>query len=323
MLTAESVINNNAALSNANSGTGRQFIFVGGAPRSGTTLLQNMLDSHPDIVGGPEFLHLPNIVDVRNKLQNSISKDRITEFSSSEKVDHLTRNFIESFLLNLLDRYGAQYLSEKTPENVLIFSELMELFPESRFIQIVRDPRATVSSLLQVGKRTNKKAGFARCQKIWLAIKYVQQCLDAGFDAVRKDPDRILTVSYERLVQDPVVETQRICDFLNISWSEQMTRPGEFKHIGEQTMTEDQIWYDAKTYNRNPQKSEVKKWSKNLTLLQQARVNLAFRDHPELSRLGYCLSSSTSLTPVVRLLELALQSKKLLKARRKYSFSEI
>ena len=49
-----------------NSDGGSRFIFVGGAPRSGTTLVQNMLDSHPDILGGPEFIHIPDIINLRH-----------------------------------------------------------------------------------------------------------------------------------------------------------------------------------------------------------------------------------------------------------------
>lgn len=47
---------------------GKRYILVGGAPRSGTTLLQNILDSHPDIVGGPEFMHLRDFVELRKTL---------------------------------------------------------------------------------------------------------------------------------------------------------------------------------------------------------------------------------------------------------------
>lgn len=46
---------------------GERLIFTGGAARSGTTLVQNILDSHPDIVGGPEFLHLEDLMAFKKK----------------------------------------------------------------------------------------------------------------------------------------------------------------------------------------------------------------------------------------------------------------
>ena len=53
---------------------GKRFVFIGGSPRSGTTLVQNILDSHPVICGGPEFHHLPDIMNLRKALRDSIAK---------------------------------------------------------------------------------------------------------------------------------------------------------------------------------------------------------------------------------------------------------
>ncbi|NIA09336.1 MAG: hypothetical protein GWP10_06315 [Nitrospiraceae bacterium] len=113
---------------------GKRLIFVGGAPRSGTTLVQNMLDSHPDILGGPEFLHIPHIINLRKGLQHSIEREWIDLICSYDDVDKAICLLIECLLLPLADRHGCKFLSEKTPENVLVFSELISLFPGARFI---------------------------------------------------------------------------------------------------------------------------------------------------------------------------------------------
>jgi hypothetical protein len=140
------------------SSQGERLIFVGGAPRSGTTLVQNMLDCHEEIYGGPEFLHIPDIVRVRSKLHASIARKWIDLICSYEQVDKMTAAWIEDFLLPLADAQRARFFSEKTPENVLVFPQLIELFPKARFIFVVRDPRAIVSSLLEVGARARAKA---------------------------------------------------------------------------------------------------------------------------------------------------------------------
>jgi protein-tyrosine sulfotransferase len=271
---------------------GRRFIFTGGAPRSGTTLIQNMLDSHPDIFGGPEFLHLPDIIATRNKLLESINKQWISEFCSEEEANRLTVNYIEKLLLPLADRHGAKLLSEKTPHNALIFVELLELFPNARFIHVVRDPRAVISSMLQVGRRAKKQG--RKLQKFTRyvsdAIDHVKKCLQGGFTAQRQSPEQVITVVYERLVRNPQAETKRLCHFLGIEWVEQMVTPSQKEHLGEKAITSAKTWYTPKTYNRDPHPAEIKKWKSQLSTLQQARISLAFQDFSELSELGYDFS---------------------------------
>ena len=136
---------------------GHRLIFIGGSPRSGTTLLQNMLDSHPLILGGPEFLHLPDIIELRRKLHYSIGREWISLFCTRDDVDRYLISVISKLFLSLSGKYHCEFYSEKTPENILVFSELIELFPEAHFIQVIRDPRAILSSMRQVKKRAIEK----------------------------------------------------------------------------------------------------------------------------------------------------------------------
>jgi len=279
---------------NNNVTTNNRLIFLGGAPRSGTTLLQNMLDCHPEILGGPEFLHIPDIVNLRDKLHDSVSRGWISLICSADEVDKRIRSLINDFLLPFADKHGGQYLSEKTPENILVFSKLIELFPDSRFIHIVRDPRAVVASLLAVGDKARQKgekpAPFAA--NLNSAIAYVRRCMDAGFKAKREAPEKVRTIVYEQLVRDPVGESQGLCRFLGIDWDQAMTRPGEMKHLGEAAITtnSNEIWYDAKTYYSNPNADSLEKWRSTLSPYQQIAVHRAFQNHGDLQQLGYDLS---------------------------------
>lgn len=232
------------------SSQGERLIFVGGPPRSGTTLVQNMLDCHGEIYGGPEFLHIPDIVRVRSRLHASISRKWIDLICSYEQVDKMTAAWIEGFLLPLADSQRTRFLSEKTPENVLVFPQLIELFPKARFMLVVRDPRAIVSSMLEVGAKARAKGlkppFFTK--NLSAAISYTRDCIERGFKAVEAAPERVYTVVYERLVREPKEETQAICDFLQIAWEPTMIRPASKKHAGEKAITifSNEIWYDAK-----------------------------------------------------------------------------
>jgi hypothetical protein len=272
---------------------GKLFIFVGGAPRSGTTLVQNMLDSHPDILGGPEFMHMPDIIQLRKKMYNSVRNGEIDLYCSFKDIDEQICSFIEAFLLPFMGKYGGHILSEKTPGNVIVFSELIELFPGSRFIHVVRDPRAIVASMLQVGERSKKVKGLKTqnfTHNTSAAINYVKECLEKGFDAAQKAPDRTITVTYERLVTDPVLETKRICKFLDLDWSSEMISPQNKNHLGEKPTTRFDVWYDENSFNRAPVKTEIEKWETQLTLVQKAVILLSFRNNKELASFGYNFS---------------------------------
>jgi hypothetical protein len=273
---------------------GQRFIFIGGAPRSGTTLVQNMLDCHTKILGGPEFLHLKRFVELRDKLHYSVSIGYIDVICSKEDVDRNFRQLIEKFLLPLADRNNFEYYSEKTPQNILIFNELMEIFPEARFIMVVRDPRAIVSSMQQVKMRAIEK-GLKQpyfTKSISSSIAFVKKCYEAGYKAQQNASGNLLTVAYESLLSDIENQSKRITQFLGVEWEEQMLFPADKKHLGEKAITKNsgEIWYDAKSYYRNPDKTNIEKWRDNLTPCQQVKTTLAFENSPEFQDFGYNFS---------------------------------
>jgi len=271
-----------------------RLIFVGGCPRSGTTLVQNMLDSHSDVFGGPEFLHLQDVMDLRKKLQYSISVGWIDLFCSQNDLDHHLRTLIQNLFLPLADRQGCTYMSEKSPMNVLVFSELVEFFPEAHFIHIIRDPRAIVSSMKDVCTRAKQKQVDIPyfTANTSSSIAYTARCFKAGFAAVKKAPDKILTIAYESLVKDPEKESKNMCKFIGLEWHSQMITPKEKKHLGEKAITtnSDEIWYDVKTYYQDPHDNNIEKWKKRLSPIQQVRITRAFKDYEELRAFGYDFS---------------------------------
>jgi hypothetical protein len=166
----------------------------------------------------------------------------------------------------------------------------MELFPASKFIQVVRDPRAIIASMLQVGKRAKNVKGLKTqdfTHSTSAAINYIKKCLANGFDATQKAPDRMMTVIYEKLVTDPVIETKRICKFLDLEWSSEMISPQTKNHLGLKPTTRSKVWYDENSFNRAPVASEINKWETQLSLVQKAVILLSFHNYKELTDFGY------------------------------------
>lgn len=273
-----------------NSHTVPNFIFVGGAPRSGTTLLQNMLDSHPDIIGGPEFLHLPDIIGLRKVMQPDFKRGWLDEYCTKDEADTYIKQLIENFLLPISKNNNVSFISEKTPANITVFTELAELYPEAYFIQIVRDPRAVAASMLKVGRRGTIKGMRTQpfTRKISHAADYLRMCYAKGLEFQSLHQKRILTIRYEDLVTRAEDLTRQICAFLGLAWDERMLRPEKQEHSGEKAISND-VWYKKEEYKRPPTDAEIEKWRNNLSLVQKAVILYRFRGYHPLTVNGYQL----------------------------------
>jgi hypothetical protein len=194
-----------------------RLIFVGGSPRSGTTLIQRILDCHPEIYGGPEFDFVPSIVDLFQNMRNSIRSGRIDAFLNEKGLAHAFRSFLIALLSPKLQAEEVSYLSEKTPSNVLAFPWLEECVPESKKILVLRDPRDVIDSMLEVGRRerrrTGRASGFVR--DMVAAVDYMNQCLEAGVAVTESSPNS-LVVYYEDVVLHPLGVANRMYRFIGV-----------------------------------------------------------------------------------------------------------
>ncbi|MEK6253428.1 MAG: sulfotransferase, partial [Gemmatimonadales bacterium] len=270
-------------------GDGQRLVFVGGPPRSGTTLVQNVLDSHPEILGTPELLHLPGLLRLRSDFLNSIDRGFLEYFCGPAEVDRATYEFMERMLGPILDSATARYVSEKTPSNALVFSELHDLFPSARFVFVIRDPRAIVSSMQRVGTRARAKGRTLQryTTNVPAAVREVKDHLAAGLAFASRRPDRCFTVCYEELTTRPREVTERLCEFLELEWSESLLYPERLPHAGEHTMTREEIWYVPDEFKRalTPQRNGA--WKSELDSGDQILVTRAFRNHTGLAESGY------------------------------------
>ena len=194
-----------------------RLIFVGGSPRSGTTLVQRILDCHPEIYGGPEFDFVPPIVDLFRGMRESIRSGRIDAILDEKGLVHAFRCLLAALLLPKLQAEGVGHLSEKTPSNVLAFAWLEECAPEAKKILVFRDPRDVVSSMLEVGRRQRRRQGWASefVRDTLAAVDYMNQCLKAG-TALAETGASCLVIYYEDMVSDPLAIGNQMYRFIGV-----------------------------------------------------------------------------------------------------------
>lgn len=123
-------------------------VWIGGVPRSGTTLMRVILDAHGDVRCGAETRVIPRMLAMRAQwIASTVESDRLREAGVDEAImDHATA----SFLMEVLTRYEepARVLCNKDPFALKYSTWLFRIFPNSRFILMLRDGRAVVHSII-------------------------------------------------------------------------------------------------------------------------------------------------------------------------------
>ena len=207
-------------------------IFIVGSPRSGTTLLRNMLNRHPAIAICLEtqFRRLiyerrrsfGNLSDFGNRarlVKQYLSIDRVKSMQIDLPAleDTLLREgvsypaFLGSFLRFYAEANGKKRCGEKTPEHSVFAGTLCEWFPGAFIIHILRDPRDVVASLMRMPRKPKNVLANANT---WV------RC-NLGAWGSRQHP-RYLLVRYEELVAQPEGQLRRICAFIGEEYSPAM-----------------------------------------------------------------------------------------------------
>lgn len=232
--------------------------FVVGTGRCGSTLLQAMLMSHPDLRMPPEtqyFEHLDPAAlgfadplpdeQVNGYLHRALT-DRARFFLDArpgtadaygDAVRTTLRSARDQFLwicARLTAAQSGDQLGEKTPQHWQSIGRITALFPQARFVHLVRDPRDVVAGLLEMDWWENNSA--RKTAKHW------RNAIRAAVDHRLRDPDRHLTVRYEDLVERPEPVLRDICGFLGVSFHPAMLShrasarrsfaPGEIEYKG-------------------------------------------------------------------------------------------
>lgn len=192
-------------------------IFIGGMPRSGTTLVRVLLDAHPDVRCGEETRVIPRLLSLKQQwVKNPIEMRRLQEGGITDEVLDAA---MSAFILEVIVRHGrpAPRLCNKDPFTLRAAVYLHHLFPKAKFLLMVRDGRAVVHSIItrKVTITGYDLSDYRQCLKRWNAAmsSMYNQCQQLG-------PSLCLPVVYEQLVLHPKAWMQRILAFLEVPWND-------------------------------------------------------------------------------------------------------
>lgn len=196
--------------------------FVIGAPRSGTTMLKAALNRHSQVVVPPE-------TDFFTLLQRSRSS-QIRHWCRIEKVlgvrlgplahrlrpGCLARQHFWRMAEAYIARVGkgtVTHFGEKTPDHQRRIPGILKTFPEARFVLIYRDGR---DAALSLSKAPWMPHDLYLSFWIWLYFYRIQRRF------VLQQSERVFTVRYEDLVQNPVPQLASVLEFLGLQYERQV-----------------------------------------------------------------------------------------------------
>lgn len=204
--------------------------FVCGAPKSGTTWLQRILDAHPEVSCSGEGHFIDRFSAPMAKVVSAYNARLIKEAAQvyegrpyyqpvgQAEFDDVARGFILSRLTARADA-DTRWVGDKTPAYVLHLNQLHRLFPEARFVHIVRDPRDVAVSTMAHSQRAGLREAFVAGSEhhrlsLEAAMANWTRALSAvdAFAAAR--PGRVHEVHYRDLHADPVGQSERLFRFL-------------------------------------------------------------------------------------------------------------
>ena len=191
-----------------------KIIFVLGMPRSGTSLVEQIISAHDDVIGGGEMPILPNIIK-KNFLEDNQLKNNI--IIETIKNPHQKRNILDQYN-NYINYFniGEKYIIDKSLINFFWIGFIKIFFPNSKIIHCFREPKDNCLSIYKNLFEESMKFSYDQNDLIEF-YKMYQDLMN--FWQVKKNIN-LINVSYESLITDNKNEIKRIIKECDLNWNE-------------------------------------------------------------------------------------------------------
>ena len=188
-------------------------IFILGLPRSGTSLVEQIITSHTQVFGGGELPILSNIIKkyfIKDEKINAENLKNIDENNLLDKIRNEYFNYINFF------NFNEKYITDKAPLNFRWIGFIKILFPSAKIIHCKRDPKNNCLSM------------FKNLFEGGLNFTYDQDDLVRYFKSYKnliqfwhkKYPKQIFDINYEKLILNNKEEIKKLIKFCDLNWEE-------------------------------------------------------------------------------------------------------
>ena len=187
----------------------KKIIFICGMPRSGTTLVEQIISSHNKVYGAGELTFLSNVIHNNFFNENKPDKQKIAKLQNSSKNLINDQYFEKISLFN----FNEHVLTDKALTNFKWIGFIKVFFPNSKIIHCKRDPKDNCLSIYK-NNFSSPQTNWAFDQKD-ISNYYNNYSLLMKF-WFSKIPEFIHTIEYEKLVSDKKNEIERLLEFCEL-----------------------------------------------------------------------------------------------------------
>jgi len=200
----------------------QKLALLGGHPRSGTTLLEQVLDAHPDIISAEETEIFYNDAYgplLRGQPDDTAMYSALTT-ATPDQLQQSRHNYFRSMELVLGKTVAGKLLIDKNPSYTFLIPALIRIFPEVKLLITLRDPRDVVLSCFMQNLPLNHASAA------WLTLEGATEEYTALMGTWQNIAPRILNpyleVRYEDMVNDLETVARRALGFLEVPWDERV-----------------------------------------------------------------------------------------------------
>lgn len=201
----------------------KRLIIIGGMPRSGTSLVRSITDSHSEIALLQQELNCFQQLQLGAGIATVLTseKARSSAVDVSSLISLPPAMAYRSLLFQFAEQQGKRIGGEKSPMNEFYYHKIREWTQGTsvKFIHMVRNPWNMIASCKYAPFRGPAKGRLNRFMLKDLAMNW-RRSVELGLARVHRQSDSYALVQYEELVADPAREVARLCEFLGVGFEQ-------------------------------------------------------------------------------------------------------
>ncbi len=219
-------------------------IFIVGMPRSGTSLTEQIVSSHPNVYGAGELGTLSQLFNSIQQNSNHEAIKKITELKS-EQVKQIGLEYIHQ-IRNFND--SKKFLTDKMPSNYALIGFIKSILPKAKIIHCMREPMDICFSIYK--NLFSQTRYYFDMHEIGTVYRLYQEIM-AHWKAVLPN-NSYYEIQYETLIDNQRLETKKLLEYCELEWDEQCL---SFEHNQRSVETASAFQVRQPIY-----KDSVKKW---------------------------------------------------------------